>query len=94
MGVIMSKVMLYKASEVSDVKGFNVVYQIVDDEQVESMIDNGWRSSPAEAEKVGDLDYPPTREELEEKATELNIKFRKNTPNDKLLQLISDALSE
>ena len=86
--------MLYKASEVSDVKGFNVVYQVVDDEQVESMIEKGWRSSPADAEKVDNLDYPPTREELEQKATELNIKFRKNTPNDKLLQLISDALSE
>jgi len=47
-----------------------------------------------ETSKDEDPDRGPTREELEEKAKELQIGFNKNTKNETLLQKINDALAE
>ena len=49
--------------------------------------------SPINAIEVAD-DAPPTREELEAKATELGIKFDGRTKDKKLGQLIQDKLGE
>lgn len=52
------------------------------------------QEEPAQEEPVPQEDAPPTREELEEKAKELGIKFNKNTSDDVLLEKITKALTE
>ena len=54
------------------------------------------KSTPAPASEPEpiDEDAPPTREELEAKATELGIRFDGRTKDKKLGQLIQDRLSE
>ena len=61
----------------------------------------GWFASVPEAlakehtiadEPIADETIPPTRDELESKAKELNIKFSKKTTDDELSQLIAATL--
>lgn len=47
-----------------------------------------------EASAVPEENAPPTREELEAKATELGIKFDKRTTDKRLLDKIAEALKE
>jgi hypothetical protein len=47
-----------------------------------------------EASAVPEEDAPPSREELETKATELGIKFDKRTTDKRLLDKITEALKE
>jgi hypothetical protein len=69
-------------------------------EELETKLKEGWFSSLSEAidsknkEEVTEEDdtAPPTRQELEEKATELGIKFDGRFSDKKIAQLIEAAL--
>ena len=72
-------------------------------EELDAKLKEGWFSSlpeaiepkkvepVVEATKEDDID-PPTRKELEEKATELGIKFDGRFSDKRIAQLIEDAL--
>lgn len=66
--------------------------------QLDEALSSGWFRTLAEA-LAGDHDEPsddsaPTREELEEKATELGLKFDGRTTDAGLLKKIETALAE
>ena len=72
-------------------------------EEFEAKIKEGWFSSFSEAigakkevevveDKESDDTAPPSRQELEEKATELGIKFDGRYSDKKISQLIEEAL--
>lgn len=66
-------------------------------EEAEALKDGWFRSMPEAIEgksAVVELppDAPPTRDELEQKAKELNIKFDKKTSDEVLTKKINDAL--
>lgn len=79
-----------------------------DKEQYDALISGGWfatvpaaiagvvkapsKSTPAEDEATNADDPAPTREELEQKATELGIKFDGRTTDAKLAAYIAKAL--
>jgi hypothetical protein len=77
--------------------------QVHDDSQLNEMISAGWKNSlpsavefyligdPEESE-VDQFDSAPTRAEIEEKATELGIKFDGRTTNRKLIEKIQEVL--
>ncbi len=76
-----------------DTKGVN------SKEEHEAALKNGWFNTLPEAiegkSAVVDLppvELPPTREELEQKAKELNIKFDKKTTDEVLAKKISDVM--
>ena len=59
----------------------------------ENSLANGWFLTSPEA-KDGKIEHgPPTREELEQKATELKITFSDKTEDDELEKLIGMAVS-
>jgi len=74
-------------------------------EELEAKLKEGWVSSlqeaidskettpVAEAKESDDI-APPTRQELEEKATELGIKFDGRFSDKKIAQLIDEALAK
>lgn len=71
-------------------------------EELQAKLKDGWFSSLSEAidsketiveAKESDDIAPPTRQELEEKATELGIKFDGRFSDKKIAQLIEDALT-
>jgi len=75
-----------------------------DQQELEQKLGEGWFDSlqaaiEGEAEKdtsepVLDDDAPPTREELETKATELGIKFDGRYSDKKIAQMIDEALAK
>jgi hypothetical protein len=76
--------------------------QIADDDELTAALADGWFSTLPEAvigvsavtaQEVSD-DAPPTREELEAKATELQIKFDGRTSDKALRDRIAAALEE
>lgn len=70
-------------------------YKVVDAADVDSFLSDGWFRTPAEAEACEILldDEPPTRGELEIKATELGIDFDGRTTDRKLLERINEKLA-
>lgn len=73
-------------------------------EELDSYLGDGWHLSKEDAilgkkveapiiEPVDD-NAPPTREEMQAKATELGLKFDGRTSDRKLLKMIADALGE
>ena len=61
------------------------------------MLSDGWFATVPEAlaaktKKVEADNIPPTRAELETKATELSLKFDGRTPSEKLSRIIAEAL--
>ena len=62
-------------------------------EQFDEAIAEGWLASYAELYETAD-DAPPTRAELEQKATELGIKFDGRTGDKKLGELIAQYVKE
>lgn len=80
------------------------IYKGVNDaDEFDSAIADGWFASVPEAlapklpEKKADVlvtkdDAPPTRTEMEAKATELGIKFDGRTTDAKLMKLITEAI--
>lgn len=55
---------------------------------------DGWCETLAEACGIIDKEEPPTREELEEKAKELNLSYSPNIGDKKLLERITEALKD
>lgn len=106
--------MLYKHPGPHDLHGGKYDYVIVDEDDVNQYIIDGWCLSTPEAlaqskekakekekekEKEKDKEIeadnaPPTREELETKATELGIHFDGRTSDAKLMRSIDKALSD
>lgn len=74
-------------------------YCIVDEDEVDATVAEGWHLWPADARAAAETvkdepisDAPPTREELEAKATELGLKFDGRTSDKKLAAAIDEAL--
>lgn len=95
--------MLYKHPGAHEIHGDKFDYVVVDDHEVDQAKKDGWSLTTTEAkaktkapaksaEAVADDNAPPTREELEAKATELGIKFDGRTSDSKLGGLIAKAL--
>lgn len=90
--------MLYKHPGQHEIHGDKFDYTIVDaDEEgaIEAAKADGWYLTTDEAkakEAASDDNAPPTRAELEAKATELGIKFDEKTTDDKLGKLIAKKL--
>lgn len=90
--------MLYKVPGAHQTNG-NVTfdYVIVDADvpgEIEKAEAAGWRKSLPEAQAfTGDFEGAPTREELEQKATELGLKFDGRTSDKRLAALIAEALA-
>lgn len=94
--------MLYKSGGSEELHGGNFHTFIAQDEQDEAAaLADGWHLSTPEAvasvSKAAtpevDDEAPPTREELEAKATELGIEFDGRTSNKKLGEKIAAALA-
>jgi len=73
-------------------------------EELETKLKEGWflslpeaiepkKVAPVSEDVKADDTAPPTRQELEEKATELGIKFDGRFSDKKIAQLIEDALT-
>ncbi len=100
--------MLYKAPGPHFCDGSMVDYIVVPDHLDDETVASGWFRTIPEAlaavahvvasEPVSDAsegvsdDAPPTRAEMEQKATELGVKFDGRTTDAKLLQRIEEAL--
>lgn len=71
---------------------------IVDEADVEAALADGWFRSPAEARAAADAHVlpkdpePPTRAELEQKATELGIKWDGRWGDKKIADMIAATL--
>ncbi len=97
--------MLYKHPGQHSFHGDMFDYIIVDESEVEDSIEAGWSMTTTEALNLNVIDadivedintkdtHPPTRDELEAKATELGIKFRSNTKDETLSKKIEEALN-
>lgn len=98
--------MLYKHPGKHKIHGDKFDYVVVPEDEVESTIKKGWYKTTPEAkknskvidvkvnsEKEGDNNLP-TREELENKATELNIEFDGRTADKTLSNKIAEKLAE
>lgn len=98
--------MLYKAPGPHEIHGGHFDYTIVDaDEEgaIEGAKAEGWfettdeakaAADEAKAKRESELNAPPTRAELEAKATELGLKFNDKTSDKKLADLIAASLEE
>jgi hypothetical protein len=100
--------MLYKAPGPHFCDGSMVDYIVVPDHLDDETVASGWfRTIPealaavvpvvasepvSEASEVASDDAPPTRAEMEQKATELGVKFDGRTTDAKLLARIEEAL--
>lgn len=89
---------LYKPGQ-DLIDGYRATCQVFADKDLASAIADGWVKTlaetvkPVQEEPVEPEDNsPPSREELELKATDLGIKFDGRTSDKKLLALIEDAL--
>lgn len=92
---------LYKPGQ-ELIDGYRATCQVFADKDLHSALADGWvktlaetvkpvQSNPIEPVEPED-NSPPSREELELKATDLGIKFDGRTSDKKLLALIEDAL--
>lgn len=98
--------MLYKCPGPHEIHGGHFDYTIIDaDEEgaVEAAKADGWFETTTEAKEAADiakakreaeLNAPPTRAELEAKATELGLKFNDKTSDKKLADLIAATIEE
>lgn len=100
--------MLYRSPGSHELHGVMVDYVTVDASEVPEMLAAGWSLNPLEASYVArDIEafkritdtmeklpkeWPPTREEMEAKASDLGIRFDGRTSDKKLGALISAAL--
>jgi hypothetical protein len=70
-------------------------YVGVEDQQAfDERIAQGWFATAQEAMFPKEVEAPPTREEIEKMAKDLDIKFDGRTSDKKLLKLIDDKLEE
>lgn len=61
-------------------------------EEHDQALQEGWFNTLPEAIEGKVIDVPPTRDELEQKAKELGVKFDKKTPDDVLAKKIEAIL--
>ena len=91
--------LVYKDKGPYQRQGGTYDYRAVQDQSAyDHALTNGWRASLGEivdCKPVQDPadDAPPTREELEAKATELGLKFDGRTGDKKLSSMITEALA-
>lgn len=85
--------MLYKLGGIHLVDGSKFDYIIVESEDVNAKLKDGWHLTPAAAQSNID-NSAPTRAELEIKAKELNIVFDGRTSDKKLEALINESLGD
>lgn len=81
------------------IDSYRATCQVFADKDLESALADGWVKTLAETVKPVQVEpvepednSPPSREELELKATDLGIKFDGRTSDKKLLALIEEAL--
>lgn len=89
--------MLYKPGNQFKWEGLSLDSLIVAESEIEAKLSEGWFLSPFDAKQPEPIappepKGPPTRAELEQKATELKIKFDGRTSDTKLAYLIEEAL--
>jgi hypothetical protein len=86
--------MLYRHPGQHDIHGGKFDYIITDD--IDAALADGWYLTTTEAKAASAAqaadNSPPTREEMEDKAKELSLKFSDKTTDKKLLQMIVEAL--
>ena len=97
--------MLYKHPGQHAIHGDMFDYIIVDESEVNTHIVHGWPLTTSEALNLNVIDaeidedintedtHPPTRDEIEDKAFALGIKFNKRTTEKTLLRKIEEALN-
>lgn len=83
--------MLYKVGGDLKLDCGDFSYIIVDSSEVEEKVKEGWFKHPLDS--VIDVESIPTRKELEEKASELGIKFDKRVSDKNLSVKIEEALN-
>lgn len=104
-----SQTMLYVAPGPHEIHGGRFDYIIVNDDEIEQHLAAGWHLTTTEAQAAHedqqaraaeaaagsqDDDAPPTRAELEAKATELGIEFSPNIGDKKLGERIAAAVAK
>ena len=93
-------IMLYKHPGKHKLHDDKFDYIVVDEDEVESSLKDGWYKTTPEAKKNSNVIEAevvvktPEREDLEEQATELGISFRSNTKDETLTSKINEALAE
>ncbi|MBQ5963148.1 hypothetical protein [Massilia sp. ZL223] len=105
-----SQTMLYVAPGPHEIHGGRFDYIIVNDDEIEQHLADGWHLTTTEAKAAHDEEQaraaaaaagdgpsdgaPATRAELEAKATELGIEFSPNIGDKKLGERIAAALAK
>ena len=86
--------MLYKEGGPHKFHGGNFDYIIVDELEVDKSLEDGWFLTTTEAKEAGEPkdNTPPTRDEMEAKAKELEIRFPANIKDETLLSKINKFL--
>lgn len=86
--------MLFKAGGIEEMHGGKFTTRIVKDQaELDEALAEGWKMTTTEAKAAQVvIDAPPTRAELEQKATELGIEFDGRTSEKKLAFLIEEKL--
>lgn len=74
-------------------KGYAYV-GVEDQKAFDERIAQGWFATAKEAMSPKEVEAPPTRQEIEKMARDLDIKFDGRTSDKKLLKLIDDKLEE
>lgn len=88
-------VMLYKHPGKHKLHNDMFDYIIVEEDNVQDSISDGWFKTTPEAKEASTLTASmPTREEMETKAKELNIKFPPNIKDETLLKKINEKVDE
>ena len=92
--------MLYRPGGDTDIHGFMLSYVVVDADAVPTLLEAGWFLTPTEAGQSAPvvvpapaaINAPPTRDEMEQKADELGLKYDGRTSDKRLAVMIADAL--
>ena len=86
--------MLYKHPGKHKLHGDMFDYIIVNEDEIEDTIANGWSLTTDEAKNGKEDNSKPSREEMEAKAKELEIRFPANIKDATLLKKINEKLDE
>ena len=94
--------MLYRCPGPHEVHGGKFDHTVVDDSEIEAAVADGWFLTTPEAKDARAASLRPvepaelvaSRAELEQKATELGLKFDGRTGDKKLSHLIAAALED
>jgi hypothetical protein len=98
--------MLYKCPGPHEIHGGQFDHTIVDEDDVEQALADGWHLTTPDAKDAYEAaqrpqadappleNSPPTRDELKQKADELQLTYPANIPTAKLAEMIEHALAE